>query len=161
MSLGGDSPRDALFLSLSLSLFLSLSPPSSLPPPPPPSLHPSPHSRPPPHLILHIPAPPPAPHSPTRPPLPVLLLPPGEDILGVAEEGQEHGNLINECGPLPVSLAPRRLPEAPAVRDFKWQDIDTRRAKRLGLSVCARVCVWKREKQREKICARLSVHAFV
>ncbi len=98
MSLGGDSPRDAL----------SLSRPTS---PPPPSSH------------------------STNP------LPPGEDILGVAEEGQEHGNLINECGPLPVSLAPRRLPEAPAVRDFKWQDIDTRRAKRLGLSVCAWVCV--------------------
>lgn len=92
-------------------------------------------------------------------------LPPGEDILGVAEEGQENGNLINECGPLPVSLAPRRLPEAPAVRDFKWQDIDTGRAKRLGLSVCAHECVctcmWKREKQRERICAQLSVHAFV
>lgn len=94
-------------------------------------------------------------------------LPPGEDILGVAEEGQEHGNLINECGPLPVSLAPRRLPEAPAVRDFKWQDIDTGRAKRLELSVCvcapARecVCVRTREKHREKICAQLSVHAFV
>lgn len=33
--------------------------------------------------------------------------PSGEDILGVVEEGQEHGNLINECGPLPVSLAPQ------------------------------------------------------
>lgn len=85
-------------------------------------------------------------------------LPPGEDILGVAEEGQEHGNLINECGPLPVSLAPRRLPEAPAVRDFKWQDIDTGRAKRLRLNVC--VCVQK-ERNTKEICAQLSVHAFV
>lgn len=77
--------------------------------------------------------------------LPLLTLhqppTPGEDILGVAEEGQEHGNLINECGPLPVSLAPQRLPEAPAVRDFKWQDIDTGRAKRLELSVCVCVCM--------------------
>ena len=109
----------------------------------------------------------PSPSTSPPPPLPsshsTNPLPPGEDILGVAEEGQEHGNLINECGPLPVSLAPWRLPEAPAVRDFKWQDIDTRRAKRLGLSVCVHVCacVCEREKQREKICARLSVHAFV
>lgn len=110
MSLGGDSPRDALSLSLPHLLLLTL-------------------------------------HQTPTPP------PPGEDILGVAEEGQEHGNLINECGPLPVSLTPRRLPEAPAVRDFKWQDIDTERAKRLGRSVCAWecVCVWKRERQRGKI----------
>lgn len=80
-------------------------------------------------------------------------LPPGEDILGVAEEGQEHGNLINECGPLPVSLAPQRLPEAPAVRDFKWQDIDTGRAKRLELSVCVCVYVKERETQRENLCS--------
>lgn len=93
---------------------------------------------------------------PTSSPPPLLTLPSttttppqptGEDILGVAEEGQEHGNLINECGPLPVSLAPRRLPEAPAVRDFKWQDIDTRRAKQLGLKVCVCVCLQERNRE--------------
>lgn len=93
-----------------------------------------PTSSPPPFLTSH-----PPPSHPT-----------GEDILGVAEEGQEHGNLINECGPLPVSLAPRRLPEAPAVRDFKWQDIDTRRAKRLGLKVCVCVCASQKQKEGKK-----------
>lgn len=131
MSLGGDSPRDA----------------PSLPPPP-----------------AALPLPYPASPLPT-PPVPPTT-PPGEDILGIAAEGQERGNLINECGPLPVSLAPRRLPEAPAVRDFKWQDIDTRRAKHLGL--CERACVCERQSvcveernTEEKICAQLSVHAFV
>lgn len=89
-----------------------------------------------PSLPLSISSPPSPPAPPSTSPIP-----PGEDILSVAEEGQEHGNLINECGPLPVSLAPRRLPEAPAVRDFKWQDIDTGRAKQLGLCVCVNVCL--------------------
>lgn len=112
----------------------------------------------------------PYPASPLPRPTSPSYYPPGEDILGVAAEGQEHGNLINECGPLPVSLAPRRLPEAPAVRDFKWQDIDTRRAKHLGLTDCVCACVYTcacvcgREKHREKNlcsteCARLCVSA--
>lgn len=116
-----------------------------------------------------LPPPLPYPTSPLPSPTSPSYYPPGEDILGVAAEGQEHGNLINECGPLPVSPAPRRLPEAPAVRDFKWQDIDTRRAKHLGLAgrvcvhacMCVTKCVWRREKHRGKICAQLSVHAFV